>query len=190
MRPPTARRGCESSAVRDSVTCRLLRVSVAPRGHKMRKTCLYCATAYDAARNHRIFCSDRCRVRYNREEGLTCFYCGEIANARDHITPVACEGARIFKGKETVNACNECNNFLGANAPYNLYDRLKLLEAKMIQRYKLDKSVPEWAEEELNELGTNLRSHVRGWQAKRHRAQDRLLHLRAIRWKLAKATES
>lgn len=124
------------------------------------RDCLFCAGRFTAKLERRLFCSDICRVRYNREERLKCFYCGDLASDREHVTPHSATnaGGHKFNGKETVNCCSECNTLLGTVYPYDLQARINYLYEKIIKKYQLDVLIPEWADEEFEELGYTRRT--------------------------------
>lgn len=155
------------------------------------RDCLYCATRFHAHTQRRVFCSDICRARYNRELECTCFYCGDLADSRDHITPHSAlvEPNRLFDGRETVPCCRECNSLLGDHEPHNLPRRIQYLIAAMIRKYDLDIMIPEWADVELEELGYSLRSAVRGKMRRRQRALERVLAMRGLWRKIVLAYE-
>lgn len=129
-----------------------------------------------------MFCSDRCRVKYNREVHLACFYCGELGAQRDHITPHSLMNVgkvRKFKGKETVNACPECNKLASNKNGIFLEDKILMLIERYKTRYSLLDIIPEWSDEELKELGTSLKSAVKNKILKRQVAIEKVLHLKA-----------
>jgi hypothetical protein len=129
-----------------------------------------------------MFCSDRCRVAYNRESHLCCFYCGYLADNRDHITPhsfLSNSSKRKFRGKEILNACGECNKSAGAKGAIFLEDKIKFLIERYTIRYQLNVLIPEWSDEELAELGRSLKSAVKRKILNRQRAQEKVLFLKA-----------
>ncbi len=142
------------------------------------RDCLYCTKRFTATTERRLFCSDACKMRYNREERLTCFYCGEIAPTRDHITPQAFSATEGFRGKETVNCCRKCNSTLGAAAPRSIEGRVLYLVERTIIQYELNNPIPEWDDEEIEELGPNLRSFVEAKIRERQRAFQRLFFMK------------
>lgn len=154
---------------------------VAKPGWHLDRDCMFCSERFEAKRNHRLFCSNKCRMRFNRQENLICFYCGELSNSRDHVFPHCAESnsARSFKGRETVNCCHECNSLLGSESAYFLEDRILSLADKIIKKYQLNKQIPEWSEDEFEVLGYNLRTAIEGKMRQRKRALDRLMHIRA-----------
>src|SRR5690348_17255126 len=113
------------------------------------RNCLFCDNRFAAKLERRLFCSDVCRVRYNREERLRCFYCGELATTRDHIFPQRFRAVKGFEGQETVNCCRECNSLMGPSEPLSAENRIRVLLAALVRKYKLDRPVPEWEDEEI-----------------------------------------
>jgi len=91
-----------------------------------------------------------------------CIYCGDIGKERHHYKEsVANSGKkRSYKRNEVLPTCRECNSLLGTVNPefieccYILYD-------KVSQRHKDIISMPEWDEEELNELSGHLKRQIK-----------------------------
>ena len=149
------------------------------------RDCLFCATRFVAKLDRRIFCSSVCRMRYNREERLRCFYCGELASSRDHIYPQSARmnGGSNFEGQETVNVCMECNSAMTDKFAHSLELRIEYLIAWTEKRYKLEKIIPEWDDDEIKELGYSLRVRIQAKIRERQRAIERTLHMRAT-WRM------
>lgn len=142
------------------------------------RNCQYCAIRFSTTITRRVFCSDRCKTAYHREERLTCFYCGELGSTKDHLFPQI-----IGDGMgDTVRACVECNSTLNAAFATSTEERMKRLYLVYVKKYKLDQKIPEWSDDEISGLGPNLRTAVKGKIHKRQRALMRVLHIEA-RWK-------
>lgn len=146
------------------------------------RDCANCGARFEARLERRLFCSDVCRVRYNREHELKCFYCGDLATARDHVFPHSSElpGERQWGARDIVNACSECNAGLSDKYGYWLHRRIKHLIDWTIKRYQLDEMIPEWADEELDELGYALRASITFKIKQRQRALDRVIHMNVV----------
>lgn len=142
--------------------------------------CKYCSKTFSAKTYRKIFCSDRCKVAYNRETRLTCFYCGDLPGTKDHITPHSTTGLkrRIWAGVDWVNCCRECNTLMGAAFPYMLSDRIAYLIEKFSKRYKLDKPRIQWDEDELDEMSMDMRREIRAQTRLWNARQTRLDHMR------------
>ena len=161
-----------------NVSWRMIRFPTRRNPMPTDRTCEYCARRFTVSRKDRVFCSTACRVRYHREISLTCYYCGELADTKDHVFP------QTFGGTETVNACLTCNTTLGARFPESHIHRIEYLIVRTTARHKLDSPMPEWADEELLELGHNLQQAVRGKIHARQRAMQRVLFMQARLYKL------
>lgn len=175
-----ADRGAQAYAVIFIVTEPVLRYSRSNTGLLMIIECKYCAKTFSATNFRRLFCSDRCKTRYNRENALTCFYCGDLPGTRDHVMPHSVSGfpKRRWANLDYVNCCHECNVIISNNYPYSMTDRIRFLIERFTKKHKLDKPTVQWDEDELKELSQNLgdtiRQQMRLWN-KRH---DRLNHMR------------
>lgn len=147
------------------------------------RDCLYCGERFESRTTRKLFCSNVCRVRYNREHELRCFYCGELGATRDHVFPHSARtngDDRIFQGAETVNACGECNSLLGNKNAHFIEDRILDLIGALTKRYQLDRLVPDWDDEELEELGRGLRNAISYHIHQRQRAINRVVYATTV----------
>lgn len=137
------------------------------------RDCQYCAERFTTSIERRVFCSDKCKTRYHRQERLACFYCGELGTTKDHLYPqVYGNGAG-----DIVKACSECNSTLRAFAAESVQHRVGLLYETYVKKYQLRKPIPEWDDAELAELGLNLRSAIGAKIRQRQRALERVAHI-------------
>ena len=145
--------------------------------------CKYCAEKFTAKTYRKIFCSDRCKVRYNRENRLTCFYCGDLAGTRDHVTSHSTMGLkkRCWSNLDYVMCCRECNSLLGSAHPYSIVDKIGYLIEKFTKKYKLNKPVVQWDEDELEEVSKTMAQSIRAHIAKWNSRQERLAHMKLRR---------
>lgn len=104
-----------------------------------------------------------------RIRGLWCIYCGETAECDDHFPPLSA-GLRGF----LLPACKECNALAGTDHPHNFSARAALVHAKIRNKYKRLVDTPNWSEDELKELGKNLKSSVKSWAGRREALLRRL----------------
>lgn len=108
---------------------------------------------------------------YKRKfKGVTwCVYCGDHADTQDHVFPVSVAAnidwvnmnPRVRKNLNPllvmVPACEQCNKLAGAYVPSSILEKRQYIHKKLQQRIK---KFPRWAEDEINELGKNLRGLV------------------------------
>lgn len=162
-----------------------------PRSNIFRK-CRYCTEKFEVSRQWQLFCSNNCRKKWNYLEAGFCFYCGEPGNiSRDHIHPVCArsEAKRSFKGQETVYACNECNSTLGGKVFDAIEFRVESLIKVYTKKYKLDKGAVLWDDEEIGELGRDLRIKIKHLLLTRQKAERRVLYLQVVLLELLKDRE-
>lgn len=145
------------------------------------RACARCGRYFRPRTVRRLFCSDRCRVAHYRENSLECFYCGELAYGKDHVTPHSIVGLpdRVvrLKNTETVPCCGECNKLLPDSGSFE--ERLLGLGEKIEKKYQLQKNMPHWDASEVKQLGYSLRSSVQGKLEERDRAKRRLHYIAA-----------
>jgi hypothetical protein len=115
-----------------------------------------------------------------RLPGYECVYCGEVADTRDHFPPRS-YGPRGF----LLPACRQCNDFAGTEFSLDFQARVHHVKRKLLSRYKRWINTPDWSEEELLELGQNLKLKAKKWQidkavAQRRIAWNAMSYLRAI----------
>lgn len=71
-------------------------------------------------------------------------------------------------------ACRECNGLAGTDYPYNFSARAALVKSKLRNKYSRLINTPEWSQDEIRELGRNLKTSVKGWANKRTVVMRRL----------------
>jgi len=152
-------------------------------------SCKYCANKFQVSREWQLFCSSTCRMRYNRENNH-CFYCGQRANARDHVEPVAERaGGRYFEGLEFVRVCTECNSWLGNKTFDSVADRVGYIAYMLAEKYKLNRRPVVWRAWELEEMGHSLKTRIKQDIAKWAKRKERHEYALAVREILERAEE-
>ena len=100
-------------------------------------------------------------MKIDREIKLKeCIYCGDIANHRHHYSEsVSNSGSVRNYSSETLPACSECNELLGAKNPeypeccIYLYDKIKDKHSNLLKQ-------PDWDEEELEEMSPRFKKNI------------------------------
>lgn len=111
--------------------------------------------------------------RHFLDEGYKCFYCGETAQCLDHVPAISTledmpkEYMRRNKLPHAlVPSCFECNKILtNRNMPHVL-DRLIYLESYYEKLMKKQQTM--WDDDEIEELGRNMKLYVKHQQEKLH----------------------
>ena len=97
-----------------------------------------------------------------------CFYCGMPADTIDHVPAIeivdAYGGPTAVKESgfelQKVKCCRDCNSMIGSYG-YTVEDRLEYVANKLMKKFeKCNPAYDLWSEEELDELGPNLRSMI------------------------------
>ena len=104
-----------------------------------------------------------------RLDGARCIYCGELANQDEHFPP-----ATYSAGGFILPCCGECNVFAGTQHPVDFWARADFVRSKIRKKYRLELTRPDWDENEIKELGPNLRKVIRVWQKQKKIAKERL----------------
>jgi len=94
-----------------------------------------------------------------------CVYCGRPADTIDHCPPISrVDDYRALGLKREiylkVPSCAPCNRILGDSLQETFIDRAEHLKDKISRKYARHLRVAEWDEDEMEELGPNLRGSV------------------------------
>lgn len=101
----------------------------------------------------------------NKADRYLCYYCGEPCDCLDHQPPISVIDkmvtAKIKFEAFKIPSCNHCNNILHSVATKTVKERFDLLKKRLYKkRYKEIIATTQWTDEELSELGANLRQMV------------------------------
>ena len=113
-----------------------------------------------------------------------CVYCGDPADTIDHVPPLSrVDDYRSLRlEKETyllVRSCRECNAVLGESLQTSVLERYELAKEKIALKAKPSKAM--WTEEDMAELGPNMRRYVSSETKKRERNFERLMYVGGLR---------
>ena len=89
-----------------------------------------------------------------------CVYCGDFYQCRDHYICCNWLGSRSYQEAEIVPCCNECNYFLKDKPIFTIADRSRFLYTCYQSRARQFIEMPEWSQEELAEMGYNMRNKI------------------------------
>ena len=101
------------------------------------------------------------RVKLKTEH--RCYYCGERAQARDHVIPQQYHNVRSkgnFRDTHLVPACRECNSIAGSKLFWTLKEKKDYVQGRIRERNKKFLNMPDWTPEELGEADPFLREFV------------------------------
>lgn len=103
-------------------------------------------------------------------ESDLCTYCGIVCDTIDHVVP-----QHLLKSAESseldlsgvmrmqrweVPSCRECNSAIGGKIFKTLAERRKYAKDHIRKKYASYLRTPNWTEEELDELGPNMKREV------------------------------
>lgn len=94
-----------------------------------------------------------------------CVYCGQDASVLDYVPPLSKvdEYRSLGLTREIfikVPICNLCKPHLKDVFQDSFKERYDYLKSKLLKNYNIAISKTNWDDEEIEELGPNLRSHV------------------------------
>lgn len=110
-----------------------------------------------------------------------CYYCGMAADSVDHVVPrtIAERLPEVELVSDirtyTVPCCRECNCILGPKLYATLADKKHALKKILRKRYKKYLTLPDWTEEDMQELGPTLQPKIRAGQSVKILTQQRLV---------------
>lgn len=105
-----------------------------------------------------------------RLRGFDCLYCGEVAETEEHFPPSSHSALGFI-----LPACRECNSFAGTEWPDDFEARAQHVKGKLAQRYAKEIATPEWRDDELRQLGPNLRREAIRWRKRCEIARRRIV---------------
>jgi hypothetical protein len=103
-------------------------------------------------------------------ETKKCYYCGDDAETKDHIVPVSYyhNGKRSGRhltaeyGKENlIDCCKHCNSIAGNKVFDNIDIKKEFIQNRLWEKYKKLINMPNWTDEELNEIDMPLRKEIK-----------------------------
>ena len=106
----------------------------------------------------------------HRLYGENCVYCGEIPNSREHFPPATYSRTGII-----FPACKECNGFAGTAFCCEFSDRVTHVKTKIRQKYRREVDMPDWSEEEIEEVSYNIKTGVQACMKIKKIARERLV---------------
>lgn len=96
------------------------------------------------------------------EASNSCFYCGERATQDEHVV------AQVYDVETwTVRSCWECNALAGQEPFATITHKHEYIRDRRRLRYAKLLKMPEWTEDDLDEMGTNLRNTIIAYQRAR-----------------------
>ena len=100
-------------------------------------------------------------------EAIPCVYCGMPANSDDHVVPLAfyqaamdCVAMEHWRFT-LVPSCQECNATAGDRVFETITQKRRYIQERLKCRYKKILAIPEWTEDEINDLSPDLARYVR-----------------------------
>lgn len=84
------------------------------------------------------------------------------------------EGVGIITPSRILPACLECNILAGARVFQTVGDKRRYVQSKIRQKYARVLAAPSWTDEEIDDLGFTLRTHVRHCQVAKKLTVERL----------------
>lgn len=114
--------------------------------------------------------------------GTPCCYCGDPAEADDHVLPISAFRKLLAAGNVTipddllriVPSCHECNSLLGDKIFRSFEEKRLYAKGAIARRYHSALEYPYWEPEELTQLLGNLHAWIASGQEARELIFERL----------------
>jgi hypothetical protein len=87
-------------------------------------------------------------------------YCGLQATTDDHIVPVVSREVNHPLWGKVVRACRECNSMASVTVFDDFEQKREFIQDKIRRRYSKLLKLPDWTEEELDTLGSQMRKKI------------------------------
>lgn len=107
-----------------------------------------------------------------------CKYCGQIADTVDHLQAKSRRRPGHDVNLEFVLACRECNSTLNDYESQDYSVRRRFLFERYTRKFGALLKTPDWADEELAEVGEDLRGSIIEGLARRDLLRRRLFVLK------------
>jgi hypothetical protein len=108
----------------------------------------------------------------------SCVYCGEPADQKDHVFPLS-RAARLDlsdqqirkilgQGLRIVPCCGECNRIAGDEGFFSIREKRDFIQKRLRKKYEKFLRHVIWDDDEMQELGRNMRDAVLQAMKKRY----------------------
>lgn len=115
---------------------------------------------------------------YRRIKQPACIYCGLRATTVDHFVPLSVVAMLAtvgnVKGKFLLPSCGECNGIASNSIFRTVAAKRRYIHERLRKKYRKLLELPDWSEEEKDEIGWNLRTSVEAGMAQKSVLLQRL----------------
>jgi hypothetical protein len=116
---------------------------------------------------------------YRHVRSRACIYCGLRATTVDHFVPLSvvqmlASCGESVTGKFLLPSCGECNQIASDHVFPTVAAKRRFIHAKLRKKYRRVLAMPDWAQDEREELGWSLRTSVDAGMAQKSVLQQRL----------------
>ena len=160
------------------------------------KHCFFCGDVFvHSNKSPRKYCSDKCCTKNqkvkkqanlkNKINGKTggihpnfCVYCGDFNQCRDHVIPVRYMSVlRSYNSDDTVDCCHLCNRLALDYPAKCIEEKAYYLINQYQKKFSKILKMPEWENNEIDELSGNLQFKVKATENHRRFIKNKLENL-------------
>jgi hypothetical protein len=125
--------------------------------------CLYCEKEIEKKGNFQSFCSLHCKEAFHKDNDF-CTYCG--------LEP--------FYRKSIIRdpICKECHSLIEVSKKGSVAEKAKMLLDIYQEKYKKDLEMIDWDEEDLQDMGQNMKSKIKVALKEKYKIEGRISWLK------------
>jgi len=115
------------------------------------------------------------KALFNTGDVQICSYCGDIADTKDHVFPLRWADNQEKGQMIIVPACLSCNTMAGSRKFSDIYEKLVWLHERIKRKHKAVLHMPDWTQEELQEVSPEMQEYIQGQLNLRERILERVV---------------
>ena len=125
--------------------------------------CLYCEKEIERKRGGQFFCSSQCKEAFHKDNDF-CTYCGlePLDRKITHLYPI----------------CKECHSLIEVSEEGSVSEKARMLLDIYQEKYKKDLEMIDWDEEDLQDMGQNMKSKIKVALKEKYKIEGRISWLK------------
>lgn len=125
--------------------------------------CLYCEKEIEKKRGEQFFCSSQCKEAFYKENDF-CMYCG--------LEPLDRKSTNLYP------ICKECHSLIEVSKEGSVAEKARMLLKTYQEKYKKDLEMIDWDEEDLQDMGENMKTQIKFALKEKYKAEGRMSWLK------------
>ena len=146
---------------------------------RMRGQCVECPLIVPSMPKQRAAAMAAYHRFYRAIKQKACIYCGVRATTVDHFVPISIVFMLIqtgtpIRGKFLLPSCGECNSIAADRLFKTVAAKRRYIHERLRKKYRNLLDMPDWSDEEQEELGWALQTFVRAGMEQKSVLRQRL----------------